>query len=505
MTEAFLRTLFANVPPGYIEIRLIEDKKGGAVVRREWYPSADALIGQLSALHKVSTEKHAAVFYGVMPRRNEGSGGSASTLPGLAAWADIDFKDLAGGEAEARDLLTRFPVTPSAAVASGHGLHVYWFLTEPAEPSVVSDLVARAAILLHGDHVSDPARLLRIPGTTNWKDISNPKVSTIEKLNVNAKYEVAELQAALAGVDPGDKTAVVPARGLKIAAELPEKVRVLLAKHARLAGLFNNKGKTATGDNGRPLDGSGSGYDFSFALALARHGVTDPSELASALWARPDEHAKLKGEDYVSYTVGKVLGIITRDNEASKKPAPPPPPTVTIDKMRVFIANPPLFEITLSGTTFQLGHEDLVSPHKFQLAYFAASLKLLTMPKQIDWNALVNGWIGAAERVETPPEASAEMSLREKVADIVKGLTITENAEDLDKGVALFDEEKGILFKTRAVMEILDRRKEPGASVKVVCAALEKLGYKALATRVPGVEKPIWLWRSETPPPVPGA
>ena len=70
------------------------------------------------------------VYVGVATRAN-GKGGQLKDCLGLhAVFTDIDFKDFPS-EAAARTELTRFPLPPSSVVATGGGLHVYWFLTEP--------------------------------------------------------------------------------------------------------------------------------------------------------------------------------------------------------------------------------------------------------------------------------------------------------------------------------------------------------------------------------------
>ena len=70
------------------------------------------------------------IYVGVATRAN-GKGGQLKDCLGLhAVFADIDFKEFPS-EAAARAKLTRFPLPPSSVVATGGGLHVYWFLTEP--------------------------------------------------------------------------------------------------------------------------------------------------------------------------------------------------------------------------------------------------------------------------------------------------------------------------------------------------------------------------------------
>lgn len=81
----------------------------------------------------------------------------------------------------------------------------------------------------------------------------------------------------------------------------------LLATKAKVRALFEGRGKTAIGPTGTPIVDSSSGYDYSLAYTLALIGVTEPSELATALWHRPDGRAQRKGREYISRTVTRAL------------------------------------------------------------------------------------------------------------------------------------------------------------------------------------------------------
>lgn len=117
------------------------------------------------------------LFYGVALRRQPQAGQTPRgalidcvALPAL--FSDIDFKVTAA--AHAREALRRFPLTPSAVVRSGGGVHFYWLLREPmelpAEAPRARDLLRRIARQLGGDiSAAEPARILRIPGTLNRK------------------------------------------------------------------------------------------------------------------------------------------------------------------------------------------------------------------------------------------------------------------------------------------------------------------------------------------------
>jgi hypothetical protein len=100
-------------------------------------------------------------------------------------WLDIDVKDPPKGYASLQEAvrgLQAFEATvglppPSALVFSGGGLHVYWSSTKVFTPDEWRPLAERLknAALQHGLRcdagcTTDRARILRVPGTFNWKN-----------------------------------------------------------------------------------------------------------------------------------------------------------------------------------------------------------------------------------------------------------------------------------------------------------------------------------------------
>jgi putative DNA primase/helicase len=108
------------------------------------------------------------------------SGDNAVALK--SAWLDLDVKDkgyadLQEAAAAIRPFLaaTGLP-EPSVLVCSGGGLHVYFSFLEPIKPErwqpLADALVAAAnehGLRLDAGCTIDRARILRVPGTTNWK------------------------------------------------------------------------------------------------------------------------------------------------------------------------------------------------------------------------------------------------------------------------------------------------------------------------------------------------
>lgn len=133
-----------------------------------------------------------------------------------ALWFDIDFKGEYPDPKTAVLALRTFTQAsampaPAIIVHSGNGLHAYWPLDQAAPPDrwqKLADALKVAAKELGFAHpdlkpssvdlacTADACRVLRPPGTFNWKDPANPK--EVKLLYASGKtYRYEELEAAL--------------------------------------------------------------------------------------------------------------------------------------------------------------------------------------------------------------------------------------------------------------------------------------------------------------------
>jgi hypothetical protein len=115
------------------------------------------------------------LYFGVAARRTRRNGRLENCAALAALFSEIDFKDYGGDVDAARQKLATFSLLPSAVIASGGGLHCYWFLDQPL--ALQDGGAARAKRLLRaltravgGDlAAAEPVRVLRLPGTKNFK------------------------------------------------------------------------------------------------------------------------------------------------------------------------------------------------------------------------------------------------------------------------------------------------------------------------------------------------
>lgn len=180
----FLQLLYKECPDGSITVTTLEPSVSYHFPVKRLTDAADA-IQRLGATQ--------STFIGLCLRRpglNAAQRGNSSQLRYMTClWADVDFISPAHTEtalpkdaAEAREFLLSFPIIPSIIINSGHGLYGIWLFEEPIDldrdatfAQEVSDgfsICMSQQARQHGwklDNVSDLPRMLRAPGTRNFK------------------------------------------------------------------------------------------------------------------------------------------------------------------------------------------------------------------------------------------------------------------------------------------------------------------------------------------------
>lgn len=129
------------------------------------------------------------IYFGVFTR-TEASGKAAACGVTRAIWCDYDNMTLASVKGA---MLDSGAPTPSIYVNSGHGIHAYWILEDPATPSEAIPIVKGLASATGADpKATDTARIMRVPGTFNNK--GERVACRIIEENDN-KYEIGAFEA----------------------------------------------------------------------------------------------------------------------------------------------------------------------------------------------------------------------------------------------------------------------------------------------------------------------
>jgi len=198
--KPFLETLFSEALSkklGEIEIRAILK---GQVPEQYFFNSIDEAIK--CSYGRCNSGLN--VYFGVNPRMNKA--GKMENVHYLTTFhVDVDYgvdghkkKSEYKTYDEAFEAIQAFHHQPTMIIHSGGGFHLYFVLTEPLMVEnigveVLENINKSLSIELGGDTVtSDLPRILRIPGTFNYKEQENPReVKTI--LDNGPKYNFEEL------------------------------------------------------------------------------------------------------------------------------------------------------------------------------------------------------------------------------------------------------------------------------------------------------------------------
>lgn len=159
-------------PTDLIELRAlwIETDDAGRTKKRgamEFLRAGDITTKGAVAWIARMVESKRDVYVGANPRKK--AGGEAEDVA-LARCLFADFDGI--GAMDAVALAEERGLPPATwVVASGHGCHLYWRLTEPLSDMAVWTGYQKALIATLGSDgkIHDPPRIMRLSGTTNWK------------------------------------------------------------------------------------------------------------------------------------------------------------------------------------------------------------------------------------------------------------------------------------------------------------------------------------------------
>ena len=228
MQTVLLKSLYCGVHDGWLNLWT---KQGNL---SKWFPfKSPRWLDDAMACAEEMDANGCDVFYAVCPSkvkkgvRQRASKPDAACLP--AYFVDVDTlldprkkgKRLAANPAEALTVLNDLSCPPSLCVISGHGLHPYWLLTAPKSiddpEATTADLnqFAKAIVAATGWELdagaSEPARVLRVPGTHNHKENPPLPVKLIQPEGEPRRYTVEELNAfALTYRQPAEAPAPAP-------------------------------------------------------------------------------------------------------------------------------------------------------------------------------------------------------------------------------------------------------------------------------------------------------
>jgi len=364
------------------------------------------------------------------------------------------------------------------------------------------------------DSIYNLSRIIKVIGTLSVKGPDTkvrPHRVSRSLSEFSRREDPALLDALLAWPIETDRKAgtvmtqlSAPWAEFKPASGLSPAVHALVCSNNPIRKLFEGKGKLPLGADGRPLDQSSSGYDFSLVLALARKGIVDRAELCNALWFRPDGCAREKGARHCWRTVDAALSacssqakVKTALNAAiSTSPEEHSDLDFRVERVVIKRAMPPIYEFTIDGNNLTLTAEDILSPRSFSLRFIEALHRMPQMPGKkspVSWREHVNMWLAGAEVVDLGRDARDDVDLQDTLRYLIDSLPEAGGLEDLDQPRVLFCPE-GRAFRKRPLYWML-LEKFPRSAVKsgVICSTLRAISCTNRVISFEGTVRRVWL------------
>jgi hypothetical protein len=338
MTDAalFLQALFGEVLDGWHAVFSLPSRSA------RWYAGYDFEQAAAAAelLSGQGQDVYTTVAFFAGPRGSDDRGNAQDAAGIVGLWLDLDVNDPAHKKVnypptleDALALLDATGLQPSLVLHSGHGVHAWWLFREPwqfetaEEREQAADLAQRwqetVRVLAgrHGwavDSTHDLARVLRIPGTQNHKDPSNPLPVALlwPQTDLERRYNPSDFLEHLLEPDPAPAAAT--AQGAALPPQQPVDVGGLVfdpqadPPSDKFDALESNVAefRSAWRHTTKKGDHSLSGYDMALANYAAMASWTD-QEIMNLLiahrrnWGTDDDVNKLRRDDYLQSTISK--------------------------------------------------------------------------------------------------------------------------------------------------------------------------------------------------------
>lgn len=240
-----------------------------------------------------------------------------------ALWMDIDYglkdsgKKYAETPEETMSLIKQIFLQPSLIVDSGGGFHAYWILKEPwvfedknersaahklclAWQNMVRSVWRKAGYTV--DSTADLSRVLRVPGTINYKYNKEVQVYSSSEY----RYNPSDFEQFLGSSTEEEPITAIPLPEINVDMPLTtEEITKFMLKFTTLMSEDDAFRKTFEKRRRNMNDNSLSGYD----AALARRGVDagfSDNEIAYLIIMFRTKHGgleKIKREKYIANTI----------------------------------------------------------------------------------------------------------------------------------------------------------------------------------------------------------
>ncbi len=185
--------------------RLTASNKDKKVFLSKHFTSMDGMAAWIAEHNATSN-----IYYALNPLRTAKDKKAGKKDVAAGAWLHVDIDSGAGTPQELAPILARLKAyqhPPTAIVMSGGGYNALWRLREALPlggPEAIAEIEQRniqLAIDLGGDDCENVDRILRLPGTINWPDVSKRKRGRVPALAAleysdDDNYDISRFMAA---------------------------------------------------------------------------------------------------------------------------------------------------------------------------------------------------------------------------------------------------------------------------------------------------------------------
>ncbi len=267
----------------------------------------------------------------------QGGRGLASDVRSITSvWADVDYGETHAKEGtppsiiEAMKVVERISLKPSIVIDSGYGLHIYWLLKEPLLAKDDATTISRrfgATVLecarclsFTVDSVHDISRVMRVPGTTNYKHGAAKVVAFLKDYSMPLmRYDLPDIEVILVdeSVSKANKTATVHVSAVILNLSRAPSVKLIEAM------CTNDPKDKKTWEKKRTdlADQSPSGYDMALAHIGAKMEMTD-QQIADLIIGWRVKHGvdsnKALRQQYIQSTIAKARIARKKDSAIQK-------------------------------------------------------------------------------------------------------------------------------------------------------------------------------------------
>lgn len=210
--DAILDAITLLLPAqGLLELRLLP--QAGLTrfrPRRLWVPLHDrgAQRTALAPLLERNATAPSLLAFGVNPRIRRG-GKDEDVVASSTVVIDVDGKGQAHAEQRRKLSLVKQRAPTALVLRSGSpgNLHLYWRLDPPCEPDRAKEVTLRLRLWIDADSSESPSRVMRLPGSFNWKTGKPVPVTWVSR---RRSVTIDQLEAAMEEVGV---PAALPSRG----------------------------------------------------------------------------------------------------------------------------------------------------------------------------------------------------------------------------------------------------------------------------------------------------